>query len=176
MSFWDNVKKFTRPYSDDEGYDEDGYEDDGYGDDGYEEPAPEPAPRTRRTSPFSLTEEDDTEFVTGASGSATTASSGFSGQIVSSPSKHEVVLYHAKVYSDATKVANDLRDKKSVVVNMENVDKALVRRIVDFLSGCVYALDGDIKKISQATYLFCPHGINVTGNLENLQTDVENYV
>ena len=59
---------------------------------------------------------------------------------------------------------------------MENVDKALTRRVVDFLTGCIYALEGDVKKIANASYLFCPNGMNIVGDLENLQSEVENYV
>ena len=59
---------------------------------------------------------------------------------------------------------------------MENVDKALTRRVVDFLSGCVYALDGKVKKIAQCTYLFCPHNMDIVGDLENFQGEIENYI
>ena len=59
---------------------------------------------------------------------------------------------------------------------MENVDKAVTRRVVDFLSGCAYALDGKVKKVAQSTYLFCPHNMDVVGDLENLQSEVESYL
>jgi cell division inhibitor SepF len=59
---------------------------------------------------------------------------------------------------------------------MENVDKAMARRVVDFLSGCVYAMDGTVKKIAQSAYLFCPHNMDVVGDLENLQAEVESYI
>ena len=59
---------------------------------------------------------------------------------------------------------------------MENVDKAMARRVVDFLSGCVYALDGDVKKIAQSAYLFTPHNMDIVGDLESLQAEVESYV
>ena len=59
---------------------------------------------------------------------------------------------------------------------MENVDKSLTRRVVDFLSGAVYALDGSVKKVAQSTYLFCPHNMDVIGDLENIKNEVENYI
>jgi len=59
---------------------------------------------------------------------------------------------------------------------MENVDKALSRRVVDFLSGCAYALDGKVNKIAQSTYLFCPYSMDVVGDLENIQNEVESYI
>ena len=52
----------------------------------------------------------------------------------------------------------------------------MARRVVDFLSGCVYALDGDVKKIAQSAYLFCPHNMEIQGDLETLQAEVESYV
>ena len=89
--------------------------------------------------------------------------------------KQEVVLFHAKTFDDAAKAADELRRRKAVILNMENVDKALTRRVVDFLSGSVYALDGSVKKIAQCTYLFCPHNMAVVGDLENIQI-AESYV
>ena len=68
---------------------------------------------------------------------------------------------------DAAKAADELRKKKAVILNMENVDKGLTRRVVDFLSGSIYALDGSVKKIAQSTYLFCPHNMDIVGDLES---------
>ncbi len=162
MSFWDNIKKFTQPYSEEvyEDYDDEGL-------DGFEDEVQESAPRSRRTSPFSATQETET----------TTAPSGFSGQVLNMGSgKQEVVLFHAKAFDDAARAADELRRKKAVILNMENVDKALTRRVVDFLSGSVYALDGSVKKIAQSTYLFCPHNMNVVGDLESIPSDIESYI
>ena len=167
MSFWDNVKKFAQPYSD-EDYDD--YEDENL--DSYEEDVQEAAPRARRTSPFASTAKDSESTYT-----APAASSGFSGQVVSmSSGKQEVVLFHAKSFDDAAKAADELRRKKAVILNMENVDKSLTRRVVDFLSGAVYALDGRVKKVAQSTYLFCPHNMDVTGDLENIKAEAESYI
>ncbi len=173
MSFWDNVKKFTQPYSD-EDYDD--YEDEA---EDYEEPAPAPAPapRSRRTSPFAGTAaESSPSFDSAPSTPATpAASSGFGGQVLNISNKQEVVLFHAKTFDDAAKAADELRKRKAVILNMENVDKALTRRVVDFLSGSVYALDGSVKKIAQCTYLFCPHNMAVVGDLENIQGLAESH-
>ncbi len=167
MSFWDNVKKFAQPYADDE-YDD--YDDEEELDE-FEDEASEAAPRRR-----SLFGSDDEEIV--AAPAASESASPFSGHVVnmSTGGKQEVVLFHAKTFGDATKAADELRGKKAVILNMENVDKALTRRVVDFLSGCVYALDGKVKKIAQSTYLFCPHSMNIVGDLESFQGEVENYL
>ena len=102
---------------------------------------------------------------------------GFSGQVLNmnTGNKQEVVLFRPGSFNDTSKAADDLRNRKAVIVNMENVDKAMARRVVDFLSGCVYALDGDVKKIAQSAYLFCPHNMDIVGDLETLQAEVESY-
>lgn len=170
MSFWDNVKKFAQPYSDEE-YDDYDEEMDEF------EDVQEAAPRSRRTSPFATAQDDDSSFSASSSSAAGTSSSGFSGQVLNmSSGKQEVVLFHAKTFDDAAKASDELRRKKAVILNMENVDKALTRRVVDFLSGSVYALDGSVKKIAQSTYLFCPHNMDVVGDLENIQSEVESYI
>ena len=165
MSFWDNVKKFAQPYSDDE-YDD--YEDEEL--DEIEDEA-QPAPRSRRTSPFA-----SENAASGLGSSSNTSTSAFSGQVLNMGSgKQEVVLFHAKTFDDAAKAADELRRRKAVILNMENVDKALTRRVVDFLSGSVYALDGSVKKIAQSTYLFCPHNMDVVGDLETVQVETESF-
>ncbi|MBQ8360163.1 MAG: cell division protein SepF [Oscillospiraceae bacterium] len=165
MSFWDNVKKFAQPYSDD---DYDDYDEEL---DEMDDEVQETAPRGRRPSPFGSQEASSY-----ASASSATAS-GFSGQVLNMGSgKQEVVLFHAKTFDDAAKAADELRRKKAVILNMENVDKALTRRVVDFLSGSVYAIDGSVKKIAQSTYLFCPHNMDVVGDLENAQSEIESYI
>ena len=168
MSFWDSVKKLTKPYSEDDyDYEEESEE----FEEEMEEEVQEAAPRSRRTSPFASAGES-----VGSAFSSTT-SSNFGGQVVNmSSGKQEVVLFHAKTFDDAAKAADELRRKKAVILNMENVDKALTRRVVDFLSGSVYALDGSVKKVAQSAYLFCPHNMDVVGDLESLQGEIENYV
>ena len=167
MSFWDNVKKFTQPY-DDEDYDD--YDEEL---DEYEEPAAEPAPRTRRPSPFgSSTSAAPTAPAAPAAPAAAPSTPSFGGQVLNmGAGKQEVVLFHAKTFDDAAKAVDELCKRKAVILNMENVDKALTRRVVDFLSGAVYAVDGRVKKVAQSTYLFCPHNMDVTGDLENIKAE-----
>ena len=167
MSFWDNVKKFAQPYSD-EDYDD--YEDEM---DDYDEEVQEPAPRSRRTSPFASAAQDAEETPAATStASSASASTGFSGQVINiGGGKQEVVLFHAKSFDDAAKATDELRKRKAIVLNMENVDKAVTRRVVDFLSGSVYALDGTVRKVAQCTYLLCPQNMAVTGDLENVPVE-----
>ena len=199
MSFWDNVKKFAQPYADEE-YDE--YEEDEYMDE-YEDdrrnsrrrnaaPAPEmngapagfggfggapaapmappmAAPAAPAAAPAQVTPVRPAPVATPVPG--------FNGAVINrSGVKQEVVLFRPTSFNDTTKAADDLKANKAVIVNMENVDKAMARRVVDFLSGCVYALEGDVKKIAQSAYLFCPHNVGVIGDLESIQAEVEAYV
>ena len=184
MSFWDNVKKFAQPYAED---DYDDYDEDEYLDD-YDEPAETPRREKRRSAPAAAPvsmplmedEEEEDSFGFPAASTAVSAApaTGFSGQVLnrSVGNKQEVVLFRPGSFNDTSKAADDLRSRKAVIVNMENVDKAMARRVVDFLSGCVYALDGDVKKIAQSAYLFCPHNMEISGDLETLQAEVESYI
>ena len=181
MSFLDNLKKFAQPYADD---DYDDYDDEEYLDDEYEEPAPRRAP-ARRTPPAPAPVEDDMEdddFGFGVSAPAAAPAAApapsFSGRVVNmtTGAKQEVVLFRPANFGETTKAADSLRSNKAVVLNLENVDKAMSRRVVDFLSGCVYALNGSVKKIAQSAYLFCPHNMDVVGDLESLQAEVESYI
>ena len=185
MSFLDSLKKFAQPYSDDE-YDD--YDEDEEFLDDYEEPAapaarraparrraPEPAPMNDEIDD----EDDDFGFGLAAAPKAApvTTNTGFKGQVVSmaTGSKQEVVLFRPTSFNDTSKAADDLRNRKAVLLNLENVDKAMSRRVVDFLSGCVYAVDGSVKKVAQSAYIFCPHNMDVVGDLEALQAEVESY-
>ena len=181
MSFLDNLKKFAQPYADD---DYDDYDDEEYLDDEYEEPAPRRAP-SRRTPPAPapapvVEDEEEDEFGFGAPAVAAPAAAPatFTGRVVnmSTGAKQEVVLFRPANFGETTKAADALRSNKAVVLNLENVDKAMSRRVVDFLSGCVYALSGSVKKIAQSAYLFCPHNMDVVGDLESLQAEVESYI
>ena len=192
MSLWDNVKKFAQPYTDDDYDDYD--EDEEYADDDYDEPEEKPARRAapaRRSRPAAKAveeepeeEEDNDDFGFGsiapaASSSSSVTTGSFNGPVLhtsGSTNKQEVVLFRPGSFNDTSKAADDLRNRKAVIVNMENVDKAMARRVVDFLSGCVYALDGDVKKIAQSAYLFCPHNMEIQGDLESLQAEVESYI
>jgi len=184
MSIWDNVKKFAQPYSDDE-YDD--YDEEEEFDEYEEEkpsrrqsrrtPAPAPAPIRE-----SVEEDDDYGFgpmTTTTSVPAPAAPSSYSAPVLSvnkPSSKQDVVLFRPNSFNDITKAADDLCDNKAVVVNMEGVDKAMARRVVDFLSGSVYALKGTVTKIAQSAYLFCPNNMNVVGDLESLQIEAEQYI
>lgn len=182
MSFWDSVKKLAQPYDDDEEYEEDEELDEFEVE---EEPVERPV-RQRRTPPFASASSESAFASTAPAAAATpraaasassAPASGFSGNVLhSNNGKQEVVLCHLDSFADTSSAADQLRSNKAVILNMENVDKAMARRVVDFLSGCAYALDGKVKKIAQSTYLFCPRNMEVSGDLENLQGEAESYL
>jgi cell division inhibitor SepF len=158
MSFWDNVKKFAQPYADDEFDEFDDVED------GFEDEA-EPAPR----QPRKVTAEPAMEPAPERS-----EAPGFSGKVLNiNSNKPSVVLFRPTKYGECTKAADDLRARKAVIVNMEDVDASTACRVVDFLSGCAYALDGKVRKIASDTYLFCPQSMDVMGDLETISTETE---
>lgn len=77
----------------------------------------------------------------------------------------QVVLVKPERFDQVSEIADHLRDKKAVVLNLETTNKDVSRRLVDFLSGCAYALDGKIKKVAISTYLITPYNVGVVGDL-----------
>ena len=173
MSFWDEIKNFTKPYSDDEDYDD--YDDEM--EDSFEEEAPQPE-RTPRFGCREAAPVQEPAYAPAVNNTTTftPANTGFNGQVVGSSNKVQLILVRPESFNDAPTIAANMRAKKAVVLNLEGVEKNLARRVVDFLSGCGYAMDGTVKKVSQSTYVFCPHNMEVLGDLKNLQGEVENYV
>lgn len=185
MSFVDRLKKFAQPYADDEYDDYD--EEEEYLDD-YDEPE-EPrrrAPvRRNRPAPASVPavkEEDDADdfsfdMASDSAFPASSSSGNFSGSVLKIPTgpKQEVVLFRPVSFNEASQAADHLKNNRAVVLNLEEVDKAMARRVVDILSGAVYALEGDVTKIAKSAYLFYPKNMDVSGTLESLQEDIESY-
>lgn len=175
MSFWDEIKNFTKPYNDEEEFDD--YDDEM--DDSFEEPAAESQPqRTPRFGRRESAPAQESSFTPANVNNSFTpaAGTGFNGQVAGTSNKIQLVLVRPETFNDAPTIAANMRAKKAVVLNLEGVEKGLARRIVDFLTGCSYALDGTVKKVSQSTYVFCPQNMEVLGDLKNLQGEVENYV
>ncbi len=73
----------------------------------------------------------------------------------------KVVVMQPESFEEARDITNHLKEKKPVVVNLECIDKNVARRVVDFLSGAVYAVDGDIQKISNGIFLVAPKNIGI---------------
>ena len=153
MGFLDELKKLTGPYDEDE----DDYIDDaemvdtpeanrprpnpfaGFGGEPASQPAPaaQPSPRLREGKVVNL---------------------GSGGQ-------SQVVLVKPERFETAAEIADQLRARRPVLINLETTPKDVTRRLVDFLSGVAYALDGKVKKIAANTYIITPSNVDLVGDL-----------
>ena len=77
----------------------------------------------------------------------------------------QVVLVKPERYENASEVADHLRDKRTVVLNLEKTQKDVARRLLDFLSGVAYAQEGKIKKVALQTYIVTPYNVDIMGDL-----------
>ena len=79
-------------------------------------------------------------------------------------SGYEVVVFEPRSYSESTtQIAEALKEKKTVILNLQLLDKEQSQRVVDFLCGCTYALEGDQKRIGDRVFIFTPDNINQIG-------------
>ena len=85
----------------------------------------------------------------------------------------KVVLIEPRVYAEAQDIADQLKNRKAVVVNLQRIEHDQARRIVDFLSGTVYAIGGDIQKIGTNIFLCTPDNVEVSGNISEFLSDKE---
>jgi len=76
-----------------------------------------------------------------------------------------VVLIRPERFETAAEIADQLRAKRPVLINLETTPKDVTRRLVDFLSGVAYALDGKVKKIAANTYIITPSNVDLVGDL-----------
>lgn len=76
--------------------------------------------------------------------------------------KMKVVVIEPKSFDDAQQVANCLREKRPVVINFENTIEEDAKRITDFISGTIYALNGEIKKVSNNVFFCAPSNVNIS--------------
>lgn len=79
----------------------------------------------------------------------------------------KVVVVQPLSYNDASEIAEHLKAKKPVVVNLEKLDKATASRIFDFLSGAVFALDGNMQKVSNGILLVVPNTMGIMGDFSD---------
>ena len=80
----------------------------------------------------------------------------------------KVVLVEPRAYEESTEIADHLKNRRAVVVNLQRIDKEQGRQIVDFLSGAVYTIGGDIQKIGSSIFLCTPDNVEISGNISEL--------
>ena len=77
----------------------------------------------------------------------------------------KVVLVKPERFENASEIADHLKEKRTVVMNLESTHKDIARRLVDFLSGVAYAGEGKIKKVAANTYIITPYSVDIQGDL-----------
>ena len=77
----------------------------------------------------------------------------------------KVVLVKPERFENASEIADQLKDKRTVVLNLESTNKDVARRLIDFLSGVAYAGEGKIKKVAANTYIITPDHVDIEGDL-----------
>jgi len=87
----------------------------------------------------------------------------------------KVVLCEPRNYNEAQEIADNIVNRRSVVINLERVDHHQAKRIVDFLSGTVYAVNGDIQKLGSQTFLCTPDNVEVSGSITESYSDVDEF-
>ena len=83
-----------------------------------------------------------------------------------------VIISQPSTFEQSEEICEHLKEKKSIIVNLEYVNKDVARRIVDFISGAVYGLDGNIQKISNSIFLVAPFNYEITN--EVMKEDIKN--
>ena len=153
MRFLDELKRLTHPYEDEmeDDYDED---EDVYEDEDEPEERNQTPPPREREEPRRREYQEPPRRNNG-------------GKVVNihATTQLQVVLVKPDRYENASEIADHLRDKRTVVLNLEKTQKDVSRRLLDFLSGVAYAQEGKIKKVALQTYIVTPYNVDIMGDL-----------
>ena len=161
MGIFDELKKLARP---DDDYYEDEYED-------FSPKAQERIPVEPRTAPRSAKRRDHAEERTEAPPRGGYFSPETHGRDLNkvvnihATTQLQVVLVNPERFENAAEIADHLREKRTVVLNLEQTNKDISRRLIDFLSGVAYAQEGKIKKVAVSTYIITPYNVDILGDL-----------
>ena len=155
MGLFDELRKWTRPYDDEDDCEED-----------YEPRAPERIPTPQPATP----QHPRSSVHTAARASSfdfDDRRSDRSNKVVNihATTQLQVILVKPEKFENAAEIADHLRDKRTVVLNLESTNKDIARRLIDFLSGVAYAQDGKIKKVAVSTYIITPYNVDIMGDL-----------
>lgn len=77
--------------------------------------------------------------------------------------KRKIMIVEPRAYGDAKEIANRLKQNETILVNFRSMDEKQARRVIDFLTGTVYSLAGDIRRVNQEIFLCTPPGIQIDG-------------
>lgn len=91
---------------------------------------------------------------------------------VSATTQLQVVLVKPEDFQEAAQIADHLINRKTVLLNLEGADREMVRRMIDFLRGVTYALNGTLKRVANGTFIVTPYDVNIIGDvLDELRMD-----
>ena len=161
MGFIDELKRLVNPEDIDDG------EDDGFEQGAYSAPAPRQKEQRPRTNPFAPYSASNPPVAAPAGQGSGLRGSRREGKVVNlggPGGQMQVILVKPERFDTAAEVADHLRGKRAVLLNMEATPKDLARRLVDFLSGVTYAIDGNIQKVAANTYLLTPPNVDIVGD------------
>ena len=96
-----------------------------------------------------------------------------SAQVLSihAPKQMKVVVLEPKSFDDSQHIADQLKNRRPVIVNLENAERNLAKRIVDFVSGATYALNGNMQKVGNGIFLFVPNNVDISGEMKEEMRD-----
>ena len=155
MGLFDEFKRLAHPYEDEEPDDDfDGFDD-------FDAPAPRSERRERPERPERSSRGGDALY------GASQEEERRSNKVVNirAATQLQVVLVKPEKFEDASAIADHLREKRTVVLNLESTNKEIARRLLDFLSGVAYANEGKIKKVAISTYIITPYNVDILGDL-----------
>lgn len=96
---------------------------------------------------------------------------------VATQESSKMCLFEPRVFSDTQDIADELKNRRATLVNLQRIDKVSAKRIIDFLSGTVYAIGGDIQRVGTDIFLCTPDNVEVAGSItdhiENMEQHYE---
>ncbi len=124
------------------------------------------APRKRNEEPVMNSSSAPSSYESMASEPVTSRRSNNNKVVnINATTQLAVVLVKPDRFEAAADIADHLKDKRTVVLNLEQTNKDIARRLVDFLSGVAYANEGKIKKVANSTYIITPYNVDIMGDL-----------
>ena len=82
-----------------------------------------------------------------------------------SKSGSKMILVEPRAYSESQQIADYLKNRNTVVVNLKRVTSDQAKRLIDFLTGCIYAIGGNLQKLGNGIYLCTPNNVNIQGKM-----------
>lgn len=76
-----------------------------------------------------------------------------------------IMVHSPESFTEVQNIVEQLKSKKPIILNLEDMDRDMARRIIDFISGAVYGIDGNVQKISEAIFIFTPSNVHIDGQL-----------